>query len=190
MHGSQASQFSDVYASSYDLDTIDPLHSLNLIPDNLIPDLSFSQQSFASASHSVTDSDFLRPQPVIPSCLQQICPDRINIYVSYSDMVKDEYVKWWLQTDYGRKKNVRWDSRHQAEVWKHFDQVAKLSDGIPKVMCKRCRAIIDHPSSGNGTSAMIKHIKGKGCQRVSKPGNIKDLMQNMVCYSLENRVKD
>jgi hypothetical protein len=185
MDSSQASQFSDVYASSsYDLDTTDTLHCLDLIPDNVIPNLSFSQQSFTSASQSVTDSDFLRPQLVVPSCLRHVCPDRINTYILYSEMVKDEYLKWWLQTDYGRKKFVRWDSRHQAEVWKHFDQVAKLSDGIPKVMCKRCKALIDHPSNGNGTSAMIKHIKGKGCQRVSKSGNIKDLIEHRVCNSL------
>jgi hypothetical protein len=57
-------------------------------------------------------------------------------------MVKDEYLKWWLQTDYGRKKFVRWDSRHQAEVWKHFDQVAKLSDGIPRSCASDARHLL------------------------------------------------
>jgi hypothetical protein len=54
-------------------------------------------------------------------------------------MSKDEFVNWWLQTDFGKKNRIRWDARQQSNVWKHFDQVAKTVDGAPEVMCKQCK---------------------------------------------------
>lgn len=56
-----------------------------------------------------------------------------------------------------------------------LDQVAHSSDGAPKVMCKRCGAILEHPqslSSGTtarqGTSTMGKHLKGTGCTKAAR----------------------
>lgn len=130
---SQFSQFSDAYASSlYDADNPDSLQVIQ--PDDLTSNLSFSQQ----ASQSIANSDFTHlpiPAPIPPS-LKRVCPDRISAYLVYSDMTKDDFVSWWLQTDFGQKKRIRWDARQQSDVWKHFDQVAKANNGAPKVMCK------------------------------------------------------
>ena len=150
------SQFTNTYASSsYDIDLPD---NLQLLPsDDLTPNLSISQRNFPCIASSVGDSDFVRPglpSPPVPSSLESIRPDRITIYVVYSKIMSDDYVQWWLQTDFGRKKRMRWDSRHSSDVWDHFDQVTRASDGAPKVMCKHCKAILDHPGLGNGTSTM------------------------------------
>lgn len=174
----QESQFSDTQPSSFcDVDIIDNIHLP--LSDDLTAEPFFSQQTVNSATSSTTDL-FAQSCLIIPSCLQKICPDRINTYVLYSNMAKDDYVQWWLQTDFGRKKKIRWDARHQAEVWKQFEQVANANNGAPKVICKQCKAVLDHPGIGNGTSAMIKHTKGQGCQRSGKPGDIKQFMRNAV----------
>lgn len=175
---SQLSQFSDAYASSlYDANNPDSLQVIQL--DDLTSNLSFSQQ----ASQSVADSDFTRlpiPAPLIPSSLERVCPDRISAYLVYSDMTKEDVVNWWLQTDFGQKKRMRWDARQQSDVWKHFDQVAKAKDGAPKVMCKRCKKVLDHPQQhGNGTTAMIKHLKGIGCRAGNRP-NIRQFLQEVL----------
>jgi hypothetical protein len=179
---SQISQFSDAYASSlYDADNTDSLQIIQ--SDNFTPDLSFSQQSLGSVTPSAANSDFIRPpvpSPPIPASLQRVCPDRINAYLVYSSMSKDEFVSWWLQTDFGRKKQIRWDARQQSDVWKHFDQVARTDNGASKVMCKRCKKVLDHPQQhGNGTAAMLKHLKGIGCRGLKSPG-IKQFLQEVV----------
>jgi hypothetical protein len=117
MSQSQHSQFSDVYASSlYDADTTDSLQIVQ--SDDFIPDISFGQQSFDSVTSSVADSDYVQSLAfplLVPTSLQRVCPDRINTYVIYSEMAKDDFVSWWLQTDYGRKKQIRWNARQQSD---------------------------------------------------------------------------
>lgn len=181
---SQHSQFSDVYTSSlYDADDTGSLPIIQ--SDDFIPDISFGQQSFSSVTPSITESDHVQPlaPPLpVPTSLQRACPDRITTYVIYSEMAKDDFVSWWLQTDYGRKKQIRWNARQQSDVWKNFDQVANAKDGTPRVMCKRCKKVLDHPQqhrNGNGTSAMIKHLKGIGC-RGSQSSGIKQFLQEVI----------
>jgi hypothetical protein len=94
MSQSQESQFSIALSSYIDADNTD---SLQIIHSDLGPDLSFSQQSFRSVVPLVADSDFTRqsiPPPPIPTSLQpqRVCPDRINAYLIYSDMTKDDFV--------------------------------------------------------------------------------------------------
>lgn len=185
MPQSQISQFSDVYSSSlYEGDHPDnlaylPSHDQQIFP----PDLSCSQQTLNAAS----DSDFLRPSqpPPIPDTLQCVGPDRRKVYVLYSDMSKEDFVSWWLKTDFGRKKRMRWDSRHQSDCWKYFDQVAHITTGEPKVICNRCAKVLDHPQhSRHGTSTMNKHIQGVTCRNATnnaaKQPKIKQLMQDAV----------
>jgi hypothetical protein len=125
-------------------------------------------------------SDFRRPTvpPVVPSSLTHVGPDRRKAYVLYEKMSHDDWVEWWLQTNYGSKSVIRWDSNHQSAVWAHFNQVAHSTNGAPKVMCKRCGVILEHPSNlvstdeskrqRQGTSTMAKHLKSAACQRASK----------------------
>lgn len=60
-------------------------------------------------------------------------------------MVHNDWVNWWLETDSGKKSNIKWSSSHLLPVWVNFHQVANSLDGAPKVMCKRCGGIREHP---------------------------------------------
>lgn len=182
---SQMSQFSDIYSSSvHEGDNSDNL--LNFPSDDpqlFTPEASFSRQTV----ESVYDSDFIRPPqpPVIPDTLQRVGPHRRKAYILYSEMSKDDFVSWWLKTDFGRKQRMRWDGKHQSDSWKHFSQVADVKTGEPKVMCNRCSKILDHPqSSRHGTSTMNKHLSGINCRNsvsraATQPG-IQRLMRDTV----------
>ncbi|KAG0156961.1 hypothetical protein PDIDSM_4144 [Penicillium digitatum] len=60
-------------------------------------------------------------------------------------MSHNDFVDWWLETDYGRKSKLKWDSNRHTEIWNSYHQVAQGIDGAPKVMCKRCGKILEHP---------------------------------------------
>lgn len=161
---SQSQQSEDFSSSIYDSD----LENLAY----LTPDLSGSQQKFDSF-----DPEFLRPAPPpsIPSSLTRVGPDRRKAYVLYDEMVHTDWVDWWLETDFGKKSKIRWDSNHQSDTWKQFHQVANGSDGAPKVMCKRCGQILEHPytlrqggTTRHGTSTMMKHLKTAGCLKAAR----------------------
>lgn len=105
------SQFTDTYgSSSYDLDLPLPNNLQLLLSDDLTPDLSVSQRTFPYVASSVVDSDSIQPgfsSPPVPSSLETVRPDRINLYVVYSKAMTIEFVQWWLQTDFGRRKRLR-----------------------------------------------------------------------------------
>ncbi|KAG0152748.1 hypothetical protein PDIDSM_2553 [Penicillium digitatum] len=85
-------------------------------------------------------------------------------------MSHNDFVDWWLETDYGRKSKLKWDSNRHTEIWNSYHQVAQGIDGAPKVMCKRCGKILEHPytlspnSTGkaqyHGTSTIQKSENG------------------------------
>ncbi|EED20345.1 hypothetical protein TSTA_035710 [Talaromyces stipitatus ATCC 10500] len=87
-------------------------------------------------------------------------------------MAHNDWVDWWLQTNFGRKSKINWDSTRHAEIWDYYHQVAHSVDGALKVMCQRCGAILEHPYTVNsktkgkiqyhGTSTMQKHLKTAG----------------------------
>lgn len=178
------SQFSDSFTPSlYGSDSIDTF--TNIPQDNLTPDLSHSQQSFNSDNDYST---FRTPAPPPPSSLQRVGPDRKKSYVLYTTMSKTEFVEWWLRTEYGAKKRIRWDSnRRSSSMWDSFDQVAHASDGKAKLMCKKCGGILDHPHNNeHGTSTMARHLKGSQCRNLSanrtKQKGIMSLVQDTVNY--------
>ncbi|KAJ5260978.1 hypothetical protein N7524_008611 [Penicillium chrysogenum] len=83
-------------------------------------------------------------------------------------MQKKEFMKWWLDTNLGQQKELRWDAKHASDAWEGFDQVAHYSSGLPKVMCQRCGTILDHPNfnpkgAPHGTSGIKRHRNGVNC---------------------------
>jgi hypothetical protein len=173
-------------SSIYEGDTSDPFHFC--FPDEShlsIPEPSGSQTA------SVTGLDLPRPQlkqppPPIPDILQRVGPDRYKAYVLYPHdaMPRDAFVTWWLKTDYGMEKRINWDTNHQSECWKQFEQVADAKTGKPAVMCKQCVAVLEHPATcRHGTSSMNKHIKGVNCRKATKRPNIKQALENAVYLS-------
>jgi hypothetical protein len=96
--------------------------------------------------------------------------------VLYDSDQEKEFLSWWLETDYGQQltKNGKYKFRWSAEsrsskVWKHFDQVAELRSGRPKVVCRSCLTPLNHPHhprhKSHGTSTMGKHLKSNSCRR-------------------------
>jgi hypothetical protein len=86
---------------------------------------------------------------------------------------------------------MQWDAEHIAKIWKDFEQVAQITDGSPKIMCKRCCKILEHPQTPlqggkglHGTSTMIKHLKTGGCKRIATKGKteITQFMKTVVCF--------
>lgn len=76
-------------------------------------------------------------------------------------MTKSEFVAWWLKTDFGKKKVFCWDTKHQADIWNQFYQVASSMTGEPKVLCKKYMKDLDHPQINQNRSSLIsKHIQG------------------------------
>lgn len=191
------SQQSDIYASSlYEGDllaTLPPLPTLTetlssscIDSDGRTPFTSephISQQSFTSAP----DSNFAQCLS-IPSNLTRIRPNRLTEFVLYTTMDKEVFVNWWLQTTNGKRpeaKTFNWDrTGHLSDVWKHFDQIASITDGLPKVKCQRCGKILDHPGHTKaGTNSMGRHLKGEKCRRAAQhtqQSSIRQLIQEEV----------
>lgn len=183
---SHRSQLSDICSSSvYEGDRIEPIDYIPFdLPSELQPYTPGPSNSLQTTI-SVLDSDFTRLDPplLIPNVLERVGPNRAKAYVLYSTMSKQEFINWWLQTDFGKKKHIRWDTKHHAECWKHFEQVADGKTGKPGVMCTHCNSVLEHPTAGHtGTSSMNKHISGPNCRKSStKKLNIQQAMQHAVC---------
>lgn len=182
------SQLSDIYASSsFDGVQLDALQYL--IPDDSLSQReSQSQLQSESQFGSVPDLPDLpthrsRVVPQAPDTLTRIKPDCINEYIILTTTMTAEFIQWWLETDFGKKKRINWDMNRRAECWKGFQQIANAKDGKPGVICKRCRTILEHPSTNHtGTSSMQKHLDGLRCrQRIPKKGNIQQLLSDAVC---------
>jgi hypothetical protein len=181
------SQHSDFPSSLYDGD----IGNLSyLTPSNQPATPSGSQATFYDFQ-----DDFLRPNNphLVPPSFTRVGPDRRKAFVLYDVMEHTEWVDWWLQTDYGGKSKIHWDTARQATIWSSFHQVAQITDGAPKVMCKRCEKILEHPHSigpgqrgYQGTSTMAKHLKSASCQRSTgrKNAEITSFLKNGVCSEL------
>ncbi|KAH1602892.1 hypothetical protein KXX44_003473 [Aspergillus fumigatus] len=119
--------------------------------------------------------------------LRRVGPDRRKNWVLYETANEDDFLSWWLQTEYGRQLNgsgrskIRWSVEHSAEVWKHFDQVAELSSGRPKVICRACSTLLDHPQhKSHGTSVMGKHQRSSACRKGKKRASSQVLISDAI----------
>ncbi|KAJ5413633.1 hypothetical protein N7509_000260 [Penicillium cosmopolitanum] len=120
----------------------------------------------SNTSGSTADISFIRSQSISPpKIFEHVGPLRKKSFVLWTEMVNDEFVAWWLKTEFGSRinRNLFEDKRgaQTAECWKHFHQVAAISDGEPRVMCKTCDHTLTNPADGHrGTSSMNKHYQG------------------------------
>ncbi|KAJ5556553.1 hypothetical protein N7494_000468 [Penicillium frequentans] len=121
-----------------------------------------------------------RAGPRAPDTLTRIKPDSINAYIVFTTDMSAEFVKWWLRTDFGKKKRLNWEVSRRADCWTGFQQVAHAKDGKPGVICNRCRTVLSHPATNHtGNSSMQKHLDGPKCrQRITKKGNIQQLLSD------------
>ncbi|KAJ5152519.1 hypothetical protein N7492_009799 [Penicillium capsulatum] len=189
------SQHSDFVSSLYD-DEIDNLSYLTSSNHLVTP--SGSQYTL-----NAPDQDFLRPNVPLAAPSSFICvgPDRRKAFILYDRMAYSDWVDWWLQTDFGRKSKINWDSTRYAEIWSNYHQVAHSADGAPKVMCQRCGAILKHPytvkSKTNSkiqyhsTSTMQRHLKTAGClksERGKRAEITRFLKKGVYSYILEEDI--
>lgn len=145
------SQSSDIILSSLYNDTDSVLYLVSDPPQLFTPEPSGSQQTF-----DPSDQDSIRPQPRLSvlSSLKRVGPDRRKNYVLYERTMLSEWVDWWLETGCGKTSKIRWDANRQAESWQRFDQV---TDGQPKIMCRRCGLILEYPSSTRTRGGTNRH---------------------------------
>jgi hypothetical protein len=161
------SQLSDPYLSSLHSDGLD---RSSVLPDDTLSDLPNSPQA----------------EQLIPSSLERL-NDQTKSWVLYSNMTKEDFVNWWLTTQFGSKsdtKQMNWARKgYSSEVWAHFDQVADPSTGKPKAICKRCKRVYDHPNhTANGTTGLRRHLQKGSCKPTAKQVSIQQLIQQAVSW--------
>lgn len=139
-----------------------------------------------STSRQVDSFSFVQPfvpssvAPDPPERFQRVGPGRRGQFFLYNVMNHTDWVDWWLETDYGSNNSkIAWESQHgsASETWKQLEQVAHTGNGSPKVMCKRCDAILEHPyatkkdANGkigrHGTTTTTCHLQTLACQKAT-----------------------
>jgi hypothetical protein len=182
---SQLSLFSDAGPSSLPGSDF-PDHLSSITSDNLLtPDLSYSHIAASSTSNPE-----IPPPLIIPPSLQRVGPDRRKAWVLWTEMNKDDFVVWWIQTQYpnnDHNKKIDWEAKKKSPYWESYDQVAHHITGEPQVMCRRCGKIIPHPQqTSNGTNSMKRHLEGAKCAKAAhdsrRQQNIQDSLQFAVRY--------
>ncbi|CRL31202.1 unnamed protein product [Penicillium camemberti] len=51
-----------------------------------------------------------------PPLLKRVGPDRRKGFILYDIMSYNDFVDWWLETDYRRKSKLKWDSNYHIEI--------------------------------------------------------------------------
>jgi hypothetical protein len=174
----EISQLSDAGPSSHHDGDADNL-SFALSDDAYLytPEPPSSQSTLTS----VPSSPFIRSLAAsVPQSLERVGPDKKKNFVRYTTMTNSEFLEWWFQTTAAaegkkasksgkkdKKAEFDWDGiKNHAESWGDFDQVANIHTGIPRVMCKKCGTILDHPNwKGNGTKSINRHPNTEACKK-------------------------
>ncbi|KAJ6174690.1 hypothetical protein N7485_004983 [Penicillium canescens] len=120
--------------------SLSPLLSIEPSSD-VSMDSDFQSSPFTGSRRSV---DTPAQQP--PTILRRVGPDRRKNWILYEPEHSSSFLTWWQKTEYGQVLNgdgrskIKWSMEsHYAEVWKHFDQVAGIETGIPKVISQKAR---------------------------------------------------
>ncbi|KAJ5742543.1 uncharacterized protein N7511_011275, partial [Penicillium nucicola] len=133
--------------------------------------------------------------PRAPDLLQRVGKLFQSSYILYNcdktdpmmEMSQIQFVKRWLMTEFGSKKelqkSIRWDTiLKKSDVWSSFDQVANARSGEPKVMCKRGQNVIVHPGVKRaGPSPIKNHLTSTVCvqPRTTTKQGINQLLREM-----------
>jgi hypothetical protein len=191
------SQQTEVRSSQLSLLDSEPDDLSFITPSNCpaTPSTSWQVDSFSFVQPSVPSS--VAPDPL--ERFQRVGPGWRGQFFLYDGMNHSDWVDWWLETDYGSNNKITWESQHgsASETWKQFEQVAHTGTGSPKVMCKRCDAILEHPyatkkdANGrvgrHGTTTITRHLQTLTCQKATgvrqQRGGLKGFLHS-VCKSL------
>lgn len=130
-----------------------------------------------------------------PDSLERVGPRFRKSWILWKggDEMEDyrrEFTDWWMSTEFGSQKDVsesmHWDGRKKnSELWESFEQVAHEMTGEPKVMCKRCNALLVHANHRRkGSSPMKGHLASGICHhkrtKASNTSKIDDILRSLV----------
>jgi hypothetical protein len=130
-------------------------------------------------------------QPIeIPSTLTLV---HNNKYILFETTKKAEFLEWHTKTIWYYKQEQRpskqvtriaWGHRKQSKIWDQLCEVADKKDGTPKILCRRCDKILQHPagkgksstnSSRTGTSHLKNHLQSDHCMQASRRANLRPI---------------
>jgi len=135
---------------------------------DLFTEQSFTQQTNESTTSRLGSECLLAP--TVPASLTYVGPELRKTWLLYEMDKKTDFIEWWLQTSSRREApqdtRFRFDTdATKAQIWQHYDQVAHYTSGEPKVMCRRCSKVLDHPNwTRNGTNSLRRHWASEKCQ--------------------------
>lgn len=124
----------------------------------------------------------------------------LSSYVLYLMEDREAFVQWWISTNYGDEdrlggqKPYDWESKTTSAKWHDFRQVAHQDTGLPKVVCKICGSVLEHPKwlpkkVGNGTSTLGRHLKSDRHQRCLDRSTQPKATQPGISHAFQELVK-
>jgi hypothetical protein len=131
---------------------------------------SRSREEFISSSSSESANETPRSYPFLTDIERVKATNHGDsiLFGVWSKQHKLAWDRWWKRSQWRQdnsNEKIKWVSKTSSDVWTHFRQVARISDGYPFIQCERCSNTIQHPQlRGNGTSAMQKHLNTEGCR--------------------------
>ena len=170
---SQSDEPSEILSNESSIGSINPSQSASQLPSRSTSEYPIFNQTYREQKQIIQDAankirvDF--PLLVFRD------DDR---FIEWNLKTHQDFQSWWSNTPTGRsikdktQKRIAdplWSkkatARTQSKFWDDFDQLASTVDGIPKIMCKNCSKILEHPTAfaSSNTSTMKKHLTTTGC---------------------------
>jgi hypothetical protein len=134
---------------------------------------------------SPTSSNLLSPPPGLEVASRSGGKDKVILYPLINETL---FYGWWTQTIYAqtlrqRGKKHKWgQARRNSSLWTHFAEAATFPQGRPKLRCKYCSRLLEHPFIKNtGTTAMKNHLKTSTCSyRMTANNSAHDIRELLV----------
>lgn len=115
----------------------------------------------------------------------QLVPARRGPHVLWTEESSIMFETWFNSTPFAKavqeqNQNLNerkwtlpaWNTarrRAKDSAWSHFHEAADTNKGIPKIVCKYCGTVQNHPGiAREGTSNMVRHLKSSNCKRTGK----------------------
>ncbi|KAN0074980.1 hypothetical protein V8E54_007591, partial [Elaphomyces granulatus] len=104
-------------------------------------------------------------------------------YVLWTEETADVFEAWFNNTPFvqavqGKNEQPRkwflplWNTtrrRAMDSAWSHFHEAADIHHGVPKLICKYCKTVQNHPDiKKEGTSNMSRHLLSANCNKSGK----------------------
>jgi hypothetical protein len=106
-----------------------------------------------------------------------------GLYVVWTEETADVFEAWFNNTPFvqavqGHNEQPRkwflpmWNTKRRRAIdsaWSHFHEATDVHHGVPKLICKYCRTVQNHPDvKKEGTSNMSRHLQSTNCNKSGK----------------------